>query len=171
MDRLSFPNATQIPSRLPLRWWRLIRGASIVVALAVAALLIFIPDTGLVVMWKVVIPLLPLLFLLAPGLWRNICPLAASNQTPRALGITRAKTAPAWLKEYGYVIAFSLFIGFVVLRKARPRRQRAAERAAAARRDDRRASPAGCCSRARAAGARRSARCCRCSASTARRRC
>ena len=118
MDRLSFPNATQIPSRLPLRWWRLIRGASIVVAIAVAALLIFIPDTGLVVMWKIVIPLLPLLFLLAPGIWRNICPLAASNQTPRALGITRAKTAPAWLKEYGYVIAFSLFIGFVVLRKA-----------------------------------------------------
>ena len=40
-------------------------------------------------MWKVVIPLLPLLFLVAPGLWRNICPLAASNQTPRALGITQ----------------------------------------------------------------------------------
>ena len=50
-------------------------------------------------------------------MWRNICPLAASNQTPRALGLTRAITAPAWLKEYGYVIAFSLFIGFVVLRK------------------------------------------------------
>ena len=68
-------------------------------------------------MWKVVIPLLPVLFLVAPGVWRNICPLAASNQTPRALGITKAKTAPAWLKEYGYVIAFSLFIGFVVLRR------------------------------------------------------
>jgi NADPH-dependent 2,4-dienoyl-CoA reductase/sulfur reductase-like enzyme/ferredoxin len=117
MDGLSFPNATQIPSRLPLRWWRLIRSASIVVALGVAALLIVVPDTGLVVMWKVVIPLLPVLFLVAPGVWRNICPLAASNQTPRALGITRAGTAPAWLKEYGYVIAFSLFIGFVVLRK------------------------------------------------------
>ncbi|WP_053227229.1 FAD-dependent oxidoreductase [Solirubrobacter soli] len=117
MDGLSFPNATQIPSRLPLRWWQLIRFGSIVVALVVAALLIFVPDTGLVVMWKVVIPLLPLLFLVAPGVWRNLCPLAASNQTPRALGITRAKTAPGWLKEYGYVIAFSLFIGFVVARK------------------------------------------------------
>ena len=68
-------------------------------------------------MWKVVIPLLPVLFLVAPGVWRNICPLAASNQTPRALGLTKALTAPAWLKEYGYVIAFSLFVGFVVLRR------------------------------------------------------
>ena len=68
-------------------------------------------------MWKIVIPLLPLLFLVAPGVWRNLCPLAASNQTPRVLGLTRGLTAPAWLKEYGYVIAISLFVLFVVLRK------------------------------------------------------
>ena len=68
-------------------------------------------------MWKVVIPLLPLLFLTVPGLWRNLCPLAASNQTPRALKLTKALTAPDWLKEYGYVIAFGLFITFIVLRK------------------------------------------------------
>ena len=117
MVGLSFPNYTQIPSRLPLRWWQAIRSGSIVAALAIAALLIATPDTGLFVMWKVVIPLLPVMFLVAPGIWRNICPLAASNQTPRALSITKALTAPAWLKEYGYVIAFSLFIGFVVLRR------------------------------------------------------
>jgi hypothetical protein len=117
VDGLSFPNYTQIPSRLPIRWWQVIRSGSIVVALGVAAMLIAVPDTGLFVMWKVVIPSLPLLFMVAPGVWRNICPLAASNQTPRALGITKAKTAPAWLKEYGYVIAFSLFAGFVVLRR------------------------------------------------------
>jgi nitrite reductase (NADH) large subunit len=114
---LSFPNYTQIPSRLPLRWWQAIRSGSIVAALAVAALLIFAPDTGLFVLWKVVIPLLPVMFLVAPGVWRNICPLAASNQTPRALQITKAMAAAAWLKEYGYVIAFSLFVAFVVLRR------------------------------------------------------
>ena len=68
-------------------------------------------------MWKLVIPLLPLLFLVAPGVWRNLCPLAASNQTPRVLGLTRGLTAPAWFKEYGYVVAISLFVLFVVLRK------------------------------------------------------
>lgn len=117
MNAVTFPNYTQIPSRIPVRVWHGLRAASIVGALTVAALLIAAPDTGLFVMWKVVIPLLPLLFLTAPGLWRNLCPLAASNQTPRALNLSKAKTAPKWLKEYGYVIAFSLFITFVVLRK------------------------------------------------------
>src|SRR4029079_6267269 len=60
---------------------------------------------------------LPLLFMVAPGLWRNICPLATSNQTPRALGLTKALNPPNWLKEYGYVIAIGLFVGFVMLRK------------------------------------------------------
>ncbi|HEX6022363.1 MAG TPA: FAD-dependent oxidoreductase [Solirubrobacter sp.] len=122
MDRLrmatvTFPNYTQIPSRVPVAVWQSLRVASIVGALIVAALLIAVPDTGLFVLWKVIIPTLPLLFLVAPGLWRNLCPLAASNQMPRALKLTRALTAPDWLKEYGYVIAFTLFASFVVLRR------------------------------------------------------
>ncbi|HYM57883.1 MAG TPA: FAD-dependent oxidoreductase [Solirubrobacteraceae bacterium] len=117
MAATAFPNYTQIPSRISVRTWWAIRVASIVAALVVAALLIASPDDGLFVMWKIVIPLLPLLFLVAPGVWRNICPLAAANQTPRVLGLTRALTAPKWLKEYGYVVAISLFVLFVILRK------------------------------------------------------
>src|SRR4051794_23804536 len=112
-----FPNYTQIPSRLPISVWQLLRVCSLIGALVVVVLLVAVPGTGLFVMWKVVIPLLPLLFMTAPGLWRNLCPLAASNQMPRWLGITKGLTAPKWLREYGYVIAFSLFIGFVALRK------------------------------------------------------
>jgi len=55
--------------------------------------------------------------MVAPGIWRNICPLAASNQTPRVLGITKALKPPKWLQEYGYVIAITLFVAFVALRK------------------------------------------------------
>ena len=113
------------------------RAGTLVAGLVVAALLIAVPDTGLFVMWKVIIPTLPLLFLTAPGLWRNLCPLAASNQTPRALKLTKALTAPNWLKEYGYVIAFSLFIAVRRPAPLRPRRQRRLLRAAAARRDGR----------------------------------
>ena len=115
--RVTFPNYTQIPRASRSPSGRAMRAGSIVGALVVAGLLVAVPDTGLFVMWKVVIPTLPLLFLVAPGLWRNLCPLAASNQTPRALKLTRALTAPKWLKEYGYVIAFSLFGVFVVLRR------------------------------------------------------
>ena len=78
-----FPNYTQIPSRLPISAWQLLRVCSLIGALVVVLLLVAVPDTGLFVMWKVVIPLLPLLFMTAPGLWRNLCPLAASNQMPR----------------------------------------------------------------------------------------
>jgi NADPH-dependent 2,4-dienoyl-CoA reductase/sulfur reductase-like enzyme/ferredoxin len=112
-----FPNYTQIPSRLSIPVWQLLRVGSLIGALIVVMLLIAAPDTGLFIMWKVVIPLLPLLFITAPGLWRNLCPLAASNQMPRWLGITKGLTPPAWLREYGYVIAISLFVGFVALRK------------------------------------------------------
>src|SRR5919199_3021852 len=117
MAAVTFPNYTQIPSRIPVKVWHALRAASLVGGLVVAALLIVAPKTGLYVMWRVVIPSLPLLFMVAPGLWRNLCPLAASNQQPRALNITKALTAPNWLKEYGYVIAFSGFALFIILRK------------------------------------------------------
>ena len=81
-----------------------------------ATLLVAVPDTGLLVFWKVIIPLLPLVFLVAPGLWRNVCPLAASNQLPRVFGFTRGLTAPDWFKEYGYVIAIGLLAAFISLR-------------------------------------------------------
>ena len=117
MATIAFPNYTQIPSKLSLRAWRAVRAVSLLVALVVAALLIVDPDTGLFVLWQAIIPALPLIFMVAPGVWRNICPLATSNQTPRALGLTKALNPPAWLKEYGYVIAITAFTGFVFLRK------------------------------------------------------
>ena len=170
MAAITFPNYTQIPSRLSLTAWRAIRTVVWIGALVVAGLLIAVPDTGLKVFWKGVIPALPLLFMVAPGVWRNICPLATSNQTPRLLGITKGLNPPKWLKEYGYVIADRRVRRLRDPAQGRPRRQRPAERAAAARRDDRRVRR-----RDGAQGQERlvldaSARCCRSSASTARRR-
>ena len=65
------------------------------------------------------VPLLPILFFAAPGLWRNICPLAASNQTPRVLKFTRAGTPPEWLRRRGYLVAITLFFGITVVRMPR----------------------------------------------------
>src|SRR5919108_1159140 len=113
----AFPNYTQIPARLPVGAWQAIRVVTLLGAIALAAALVLVPDDGLYVMWKIVIPVLPVLWLVVPGLWRNICPLSASNQTPRLLGLSKARTAPDWLKEYGFVIAAGLFVLFVSLRK------------------------------------------------------
>jgi NADPH-dependent 2,4-dienoyl-CoA reductase/sulfur reductase-like enzyme/ferredoxin len=113
----AFPNYTQIPRRLSTGAWQLIRVGTLLGAIALAMTLVVAPDTGLFVLWKLIIPVLPLMWLVVPGLWRNICPLSASNQTPRVLGLSRARNAPGWLKEYGFVIAAAMFVAFVSLRK------------------------------------------------------
>ena len=113
----AFPNYTQIPARLSVGTWQAIRVVTLLGAIGLAMALVVVPDDALDVMWKGVIPALPLLWLVVPGLWRNICPLSASNQTPRVLGLSKARTAPPWLKEYGFVIGAGMFIAFVSLRK------------------------------------------------------
>src|SRR5947209_6894918 len=99
-----FPNYLQIPTRVPQWAWHALRVVSVVSAITLSIVLIVRPQLGLLIWWGVVVPSLPLLFFIAPGLWRNICPLAAANQTPRLFRFTRGLTQPRWLKEYAYVI-------------------------------------------------------------------
>ena len=106
-----FPNYMQLRerSRIPLPVWNLFRVAGVAAMLGMIGLLAVDPATGLKVFWRIVVPVLPAVFLIMPGLWRNICPLAALNQTPRVFGFSRGLTLPSWLQEYGYVIGFVLF--------------------------------------------------------------
>ena len=114
----AFPTYTELPHWVPLPVWYGIRAASVGVYLALCVGLFVRPAGGLFWLFKVVIPLLPILFFVAPGLWRNICPLAASNQTPRVFGFTRGLTAPRWLARWGYVVAIALFLGIAASRLA-----------------------------------------------------
>ena len=74
------------------------------------------PTQALAAFFKIIVPLLPILFFLAPGLWRNICPLAAANQAARVFGFSRAATTPNWLQRRGYLIAIGLFLGIASAR-------------------------------------------------------
>ncbi len=112
-----FPNYTQVPSMLSIRAWWMVRITGVVATLVVVALCFELPKTGLRIVWDVGIPLLPILFFIAPGLWRNICPLAALNQTPRVMGWTKGLNPPEWLKRNGYTISVTMFIAFITLRK------------------------------------------------------
>jgi nitrite reductase (NADH) large subunit len=105
-----FPNYTQLPQYLPTAIWHALRILSVGVAVGLCVVLFTRPEAGLFFFWRLLIPLVPLLFFVAPGLWRNICPMAALNQTPRLFQFTRALTLPNWMKEYGYVVAISLFL-------------------------------------------------------------
>ena len=113
-----FPAYTEMRRRLPLSAWHGIRIASVLAYLALCVALFIRPAGGLFAFFKVIVPLLPILFFTAPGLWRNICPLAASNQAPRVLGFTRAFTPPDWLRRYGVVISIVLFFGITSSRIA-----------------------------------------------------
>jgi hypothetical protein len=81
-----FPNYTQLPSRVPIAAWHALRVLSVAAAVGLAVLLVVRPEQGLFLLWQLVIPIVPAVFLVAPGLWRNACPLAALNQLPRLAG-------------------------------------------------------------------------------------
>ncbi|MCA1671303.1 MAG: hypothetical protein LC799_03555, partial [Actinobacteria bacterium] len=112
-----FPNYMQMRRRVPIWLWHGIRIGSVAAFLGLCVTLVVRPAGGLFAFWQVIVPCLPLLFFVAPGLWRNICPLAAANQAPRQLGLSRGLAAPAWLKERGYLLAIATFLAIVAARK------------------------------------------------------
>lgn len=62
-----------------------------VATLTMLGLLVVAPRTGLHAMWDVILPIAPALMAVAPGLWRNLCPLGITAQLPRNLGISAAR--------------------------------------------------------------------------------
>jgi len=113
----TFPTYLQMRERVPVGVWWALRAAGLAVALAVIVALFVDAPMGFTIFWGIVVPLLPILFFVAPGFWRNVCPMATLNQLPRVLGFTRALTMPKWFREYGYVIGIALFLLIVPARK------------------------------------------------------
>ena len=107
----------EIRLRRPASAWPVLRLASVTAAIALGVVLVVQPATGLFVFWSLLVPLLPLVFLIAPGLWRSLCPMAAANQLPRFAGLMQERTLPRWLERHGYAIAALLFLGLVASRK------------------------------------------------------
>jgi len=114
-----FPNYMQLRERslIPPWFWNATRIASVIGVLFVVTVLFIAPSSGLKLFWGGIVPILPALFFIAPGIWRNICPLAAVNQTPRVFDFTRGLKLPDWTVEYGYVIGFGLFFVLASSRK------------------------------------------------------
>jgi hypothetical protein len=74
-----FPSYTQLPTRVPRWLWDVASGLNVLALLLVIGLLIVWPKEGLKLWWGVLVPSLPLVWFIVPGLWRNVCPLAAAN--------------------------------------------------------------------------------------------
>lgn len=112
-----FPNFMQIKPTLPLWFWHLCGAISVLCVIILCVLLFVAPQSGLFVFWFVFVPIAPLIFFIAPGFWRNICPMATVNQLSREGRISLSLRLPSWLAEYSYVISTVLIFLIVPARK------------------------------------------------------
>ena len=111
-----FRNYTQLQTRVPMAFWYAARLLALAGAVALAALLLLAPDTGLLLFWGLAVPLLPAVLVIAPGLWRQVCPMATMNQLPRLGGFSRARDLPPAWKSAAFGISVALFVAAVSLR-------------------------------------------------------
>ena len=111
-----FSNYTKLETRVPMAVWTAARVAVMAVTLALAALLVAQPALGLKLFWGLAIPVVPALLVIAPGLWRQVCPMATMNQLPRLAGFGRALDLPPALKTWAFAIAVGSFLLAVALR-------------------------------------------------------
>jgi len=109
------PRYVHLRVRRPATVWPVVRPLAVGAVLALAATLVLRPQLGLLLLWQVVVPVLPLVFLLAPSWWRQACPLAAMTRAPRAVGL-RGRTLPRGLREHAGAIALAVFLGVVTAR-------------------------------------------------------
>lgn len=76
------------PSPLERVFWNIAQAALFVAGVTLIGLLVFLPEVGIGLFWNVLIPAAPFLVTVAPGLWRNICPMATVGLLPRRLGFS-----------------------------------------------------------------------------------
>ncbi len=113
-----FPNYTQMSQRVPKRVWYLLRLLSVSLGYGIIITAFIRPQVALFIFWRMIVPILPILFFIAPGFWRNVCPMAALNQTPRLFRFSRSLTPPNWLRTHAYSIGITMFLIIVPSRKA-----------------------------------------------------
>jgi nitrite reductase (NADH) large subunit len=116
-ERPTFPSYVQLPVRVPLVAWRAARVVTLLAAFGLCVVLLTEPATGLRLVWRLLVPALPLMWFVLPGLWRNLCPLAAGNQVPRVLGFSRELKVPGTMARFSYQFAMVAFLLLVPARK------------------------------------------------------
>ena len=72
-----------------LALWHFLQYLLLALSFVLVALLLFVPEIGIDILWNILIPAAPLLVVVAPGLWRNVCPMATLSLLPQHLGLSR----------------------------------------------------------------------------------
>jgi nitrite reductase (NADH) large subunit len=71
----------RLPAAPHASFWRAAQSLGLVLTIALIVSLTQWPKETLHILWDMVIPLLPAVFLVNPVIWRNVCPLATLNAT------------------------------------------------------------------------------------------
>ena len=94
-----------------LRTWRVVQTAVWLVGVAILAALLFAPEIGIHAFWNVLIPVAPALVAFAPGLWRNICPLASTALFPKHVGLSAGrKISLPWQGRFHLIAVVALLV-------------------------------------------------------------
>lgn len=87
--------------------WRAAQSIGVILTVLLLAAFVLAPEASLHLLWDMVIPLLPAVFLVNPMIWRNVCPLATLNELGARRSSGRLLKAP--------VLAWAVGIGLLVL--------------------------------------------------------
>ena len=93
--------------------WRVVQYAVWLVGFGILFYLVFYPQIGVLLFWDILIPVAPLLLVLAPGIWRNVCPLATTNLLPRHLNFSKRKKLT--VKQQGIVSLISVVLLYLIV--------------------------------------------------------
>ena len=96
--------------------WRTIQICIWLGGIALLLSLIFAPDAGLHFLWHILIPIAPALFIFAPGVWRNVCPLGFTSLLPWNLGLSRRHRLKPSTQGIAYIGSVVLLLLILPLR-------------------------------------------------------
>ena len=117
MSATRFKSGAQL-SNQSITIWRMVQFLVWLIGAGILTCLLFFPAMGILLFWNILIPIAPFLFVVAVGIWRNVCPLATTNLLPRHLGLSkRKKLSPKQIGILNIIATFALFI-IVPLRHA-----------------------------------------------------
>jgi len=71
--------------------WRSVQILIWLVGVFILFNLLFYPTVGIHLFWNILIPVAPLLLVVAVGVWRNVCPMASFALFPRHMGFSKRK--------------------------------------------------------------------------------
>ncbi|MEE9312440.1 MAG: hypothetical protein V3V10_08520 [Planctomycetota bacterium] len=92
---------------------RIVQFAVFWVGVFIVGALLVRPTLGLYLLWDILIPVAPLLLVVAPGIWRNICPLGTFSVMPHWLKLS--KKQPLSRKGQSWLFAGAVLLLLIIV--------------------------------------------------------